>query len=115
MATKSPLPKVTESMKKLLDYAENIRQNHPEIWKKGGNIQGNDSYETLRKIVQRGHFSEDDAEFVQTWEAWKARHANHTQLEGMVASLKWLAVPDAGLREMKRVIDEAVKKSEKAA
>jgi hypothetical protein len=113
MAAESKLPKVTKQMKDLLAYAEDIRKNHPDIWKKGGNIQGNDSYETLKKAVERGHFTEDDADFVKTWEAWKARHANHTQLEGMVASLKWLAVPDAGLTEMRKVIDEAVKKQEK--
>ncbi len=111
--SKTKLPKVTEQMKKLLDYAEDIRTKHPEVWKKGGNIAGNDSYDTLKKIVKRGHFTEDDAEFVKTWEAWKARHANHTNIEGFVASLKWLAVPDVGLTEMKKTIDEAVKKSEK--
>ncbi len=111
MATTSArLPKVTQSLKKLLDYAEEIRQNHPKIWKKGGNIQGNDSYDTLKKIVHRGKFEEEDRDFVQTWNAWKARHLNHTNIEGMVASLKWLAVPEAGLREMKKVINEEIKK-----
>ncbi|MDR6194775.1 hypothetical protein [Siphonobacter sp. SORGH_AS_0500] len=104
------LPKVTQSMKKLLDYAEDIRQNHPQIWKKGGNTQGNDSYDTLKEIVNRGHFEEKDRAFVQTWNAWKARHQNHTNIAGMVASLKWLAVPEVGLREMKKVITEEVKK-----
>lgn len=109
MAT--PLPKVTESLKKLLDYAEDIRQHHPDVWKKGGNIQGNDSYNTLKKIVQRGHFEEGDAEFIKTWKAWKARHTNHTNIEGMIASLKWLAVPEVGLREMKKVIKTEIDKS----
>ncbi|MCY7349190.1 MAG: hypothetical protein LH606_00760 [Cytophagaceae bacterium] len=110
MATETRLPEVTQQMKSLLEYAEDIRRNHPEVWKKGGNIQGNESYETLKKIVQRGHFVEADEDFVKTWEAWKARHANHVNIEGMVASLKWLAVPDAGLNEMKELIDAEVKK-----
>ena len=107
MATETKLPEVTQQMKSLLDYAEDIRQNHPEVWKKGGNIQGNESYEELKKIVQRGHFTEADKDFIQTWEAWKARHGNHVNIEGMVASLKWLAVPDAGLKEMKEIVDAA--------
>ncbi len=110
MATKTVLPEVTQQLKDLLDYAEDIRQHHPEVWKKGGNIQGNDSYETLKRIVNRGHFTEKDEDFVQIWEAWKARHGNHVNIEGMVASLKWLAVPEVGLKEMKSVIEAEVKK-----
>lgn len=112
MATETKLPEVTEQMRDLLDYAEDLRKNHPDVWAKGGNIQGNDSYETLKKIVRRGHFTDADADFVQTWEAWKARHGNHKNIEGMVASLKWLAVPEVGWKEMKAVI-EAEKAKEK--
>lgn len=86
---------VPDGMKHLFKVAEHIRKNYPQIWKLGGNTQGNDSYRTLAKIVNRGYFITSDKEFIKVWQAWMARHFNHVRPAGLVASLKWLHVPEA--------------------
>lgn len=94
--------KVPAQMKKVYDFAETIRKQHPELWKKGGNIQGNESYAKLATIVKRGYFLASDAPFIQTWQAWMARHYYDFRIPGLVAQLKWLSIPEKGFAYMKK-------------
>ena len=36
-----------------VDYAEDLKKNWPQIWKKGGNIEGNNQYRRLLPIIKR--------------------------------------------------------------
>ena len=97
-----------------LDYAENIRLNYPQIWDKGGNIQGNDTYRVIRNIRQENRSAEEltanDQDIIKMREAWSARHFEDYRLNGVVAQIKWHMIGSRGLDHMKAVIDEAKKK-----
>jgi hypothetical protein len=102
----------SKQIKDLLLIAEKVRLKYPKIWAMGGNIQGNESYEILKKIVRRGYIKTTEEKYFieKVWEPWKARHFNHTRINGFIASLKWLDVPRVGLEEMLRVINLEIKK-----
>ncbi len=104
-------------------YAEDIRENWPEIWSAGGNDvegtehSGNDQYRRLQPIVERGGKPETDTEeqAIRRREAWAARHFANNRLAGIVALMKWFVVGEIGERGMKAVIEErkdALKKRE---
>jgi hypothetical protein len=89
-------------------YAEKLRTDYPEIWKKGGNIKGNEQYAALTPVVERGGKPETDAEeeAVRLREAWGARHKGNTRVPGVVAQVKWFVVGTLGERGMKDLLDE---------
>jgi len=97
---------------KVFVLAEMIRKQYPQIWNLGGNIRGNESYETLKRIMKRNRkFLETERNFIEkVWLPWKARHHNHTRIKGFVASLKWLAVPSVGWNKMRQVLEQEMKK-----
>lgn len=96
-----------------LSYAEDLKENWPEIWRKGGNIKGNDQFRKLSPIARRGGSVETRGEenAVRLREAWVARHYRDFQLAGVVAQIKWLAVGSRGISHMKQTINEAKKKA----
>lgn len=89
--------------------AEDLKENWPEIWRKGGNVKGNEQFRKLAPIAKRGGVpdSEAEANAIRLREAWVARHRGDFQLAGVVAQIKWLAVGDRGLAHMRKVIREA--------
>ena len=95
-----------------LAYALKLRDEHPDIWRKGGNILGNTQFNRLRKV--HGQMGEaktpTDEKAVRLREAWAARHLKDFRLAGVVAQIKWLVVGSRGISHMKQVIDEARKK-----
>lgn len=104
-------------------YAEDIRENWPEIWSAGGNDvegtehSGDDQYRRLHPVVKRGGKPETDTEVeaVKRREAWAARHFANNRLAGIVALMKWFVVGEIGERGMKAVMEErkdALKKRE---
>lgn len=99
-----------------LDYAENLRTNYPEIWRKGGNILGNTQYRRLKKVHrQMGEVkTPTDEKAVRLREAWAARHFKDYRLAGVIAQVKWLVIGSRGLSHMKRVINEAKKEFDDA-
>jgi len=89
--------------------AEDLQENFPEIWSKGGNVKGNEQFRKLAPIAKRGGVPDGEAEenAIRLREAWIARHRGDFQLAGVVAQIKWLAVGDRGLDHMRKVIREA--------
>ena len=96
-----------------LAYALKLKEEHPDIWRKGGNILGNTQFNRLRKVhSQMGEVkTPTDERAVRLREAWAARHFKDYRLAGVVAQIKWLVVGSRGISHMKQVIDEARKKS----
>lgn len=92
-----------------LDYAQDLKDNWPEIWSKGGNIRGNSQFKKLSPVAKRGGAVDTATEeaAVRLREAWVARHYEDHQLAGVVAQVKWLAVGSRGLDHMKSVLNEA--------
>lgn len=95
-----------------LDYAERLKKEHPDIWRKGGNVLGNTQFSRLKKV--HGQMGEaktpTDERAVRLREAWAARHLKDYRLAGVVAQIKWLVIGSRGLSHMKQTINEARKK-----
>tara|TARA_Y100000114_G_scaffold156423_1_gene183576 strand:- start:255 stop:1373 length:1119 start_codon:yes stop_codon:yes gene_type:complete len=94
-----------------LAYAENLKENHPDIWRRGGNILGNTQFNRLQKVMSQNGTPKTptDERAIRLREAWGARHKEDYRLAGVVAQVKWLVVGSRGISHMKRVINEAKK------
>lgn len=92
-----------------LDEAMDLKENWPEIWRRGGNIRGNDQFRRLTPVARRGGKVTTATEeyAVRLREAWVARHYEDFQLAGVIAQVKWLAIGSRGLDHMRSVINEA--------
>lgn len=97
-----------------LDYLERIKEEYPEIWDAGGNIEGDRSYRILADIREAETNSEDltdtQKEKIREREAWSARHAKDFRLAGVIAQLKWHMVGSRGLDHMREVIREEIQR-----
>lgn len=97
-----------------LGYALALRDGHPDVWGKGGNVLGNRQFARLLPVVRRGGKPETATEelAVRLREAWCARHAKAgtgATVAGAVAAVKWwsfLNRPD----QIRRVIADATSK-----
>lgn len=97
-----------------LGYALALRDGHPDVWGKGGNVLGNRQFARLLPVVRRGGKPETATEelAVRLREAWCARHAKAgtgATVAGAVAAVKWwsfLNRPD----QLRRVIADATSK-----
>ena len=94
----------------ILNYAKNIKKNHPEIWKKGGNIYGNQAFENLLRVSERGYWLDSEEWFYVKWRSFVARHKGDFRIAGVVAMLKWVDKVDKGWQYMKDLIEEEIKK-----
>ena len=110
------------------EYAEDLKINWPRIWKAGGNIEGNNQYRRLYPIATRSNqeaTTETEEMAIRKREAWIARHfedggqfddpelsPNLSNVAGIVAQIKWLAVGVLGERKMKAVLNELKAKLE---
>lgn len=85
-------------------------REYEEIWGAGGNVEGDNQYERLTPVVDRGGAPETDTEreAIHDREAWAARHAANFRLPGVVAQLKWYVVGSRGVDHQREVIDEAI-------
>ncbi len=97
-----------------LAYALALRDDHPDVWSKGGNVLGTRQFSRLLPVVRRGGTPETATEelAVRLREAWCARHAKAgtgATIAGAVAAVKWwsfLNRPD----QLRRVIADATSK-----
>ena len=103
-------------------YAQDLKENYPRIWKAGGNIEGNNQYRRLYPIATRSSKiakTETEEMAIRKREAWNARHfedgsqhsdpelsPNLSNVAGIVAQIKWLAVGSLGQKKMKAVLNE---------
>lgn len=97
-----------------LDYAEDIKENYPAIWSKGGNILGNQQFNLLKRIQENNGVpeTENQDEAIRLREAWAARHLKDFRLAGTVAQMKWLVIGEKGLQYMKDLINDEKEKYE---
>lgn len=116
MATEETISFRTSKWKRFdPDFAEMIRTEHPDIWKLGGNIRGNDQYRKLYPITKRNGVpnSQIEIDALKLREAWNARHYNDFRIAGVIAQIKWLAVGSRGEQYMKNLVkEEILKRSE---
>lgn len=91
------------------EFASEVEQNYPKVWKKGGNIRGDAAF----RLWGRARKS-DDAKAVTDWikerETWMARHKANKRIAGVVATMKWGGVNDMGEGDMKDLIREEIAK-----
>tara|TARA_B100000900_G_scaffold351231_1_gene318249 strand:- start:526 stop:2175 length:1650 start_codon:yes stop_codon:yes gene_type:complete len=105
------------------DFANNTKEQTPEIWKAGGNIRGNEAFELWEK-AREGSETPSVLEWIKEREAWAARHfedgkqfqddkePNLSNIAGVVAQMKWGVIGILGEQGMKDVILEMTKKLE---
>jgi HK97 family phage prohead protease len=93
-------------------FAEMIKNEHPDIWDAGGNIKGDDQYTILTRIAEQGGVAntEDQIAALELREAWVARHEGDFRLPGVIAQIKWLAIGSRGEGHMKDVVREEISK-----
>ncbi len=89
-----------------LGEAQRLKDEWPQIWKKGGNILGNTQYNRLKKVKETGVKTPTDEKAVRLREAWSARHYRDHRLAGVVAQVKWLTVGSRGVSHMRKVISD---------
>ena len=95
-------------------FADKLKDEYPEIWRKGGNVLGDTQYNRLSKVLdQNGKVeTETDERAVRLREAWAARHIEDFRLPGVVAQIKWFVIGSKGEQYMKDLINEEIKKME---
>jgi hypothetical protein len=96
----------------ILKYAQNIKKNHPEIWKKGGNIYGNQAFKNLERVSERGYWLDSEEWFYIKWQSFVARHKGDFRIAGVVAMLKWVDKVEKGWQYMKNLIEDEIKNIE---
>lgn len=104
---------LTNSQYKLfpLGFAEDLKENYPSIWSKGGNIQGNDTYRVLLNVRKSGgDLSANEEKIIKMREAWCARHYEDFRIAGVIAQVKWHMVGSKGVEYMKNLINEEKQK-----
>ena len=106
------------------DFAADLKQNHAEIWKLGGNIRGNEAFNLWTK-ARDGSQTEGVLNWIKEREAWSARHfqdgaqfkagdltPNKSNVAGIVAQIKWGVIGTLGAPVMKSTITELIEKFE---
>ena len=97
----------------ILAYAEKIKSEHPEIWKLGGNIFGNEAFENLKRVAKRGYWLDEERWMFIKWQSFVARHKQDFRIAGVVAMLKWVDKVDKGWAYMKELIEAEIQKKSK--
>tara|TARA_Y100000114_G_scaffold127375_1_gene123986 strand:+ start:2428 stop:5625 length:3198 start_codon:yes stop_codon:yes gene_type:complete len=112
------------------EYAEDLKENYPAIWRAGGNIEGNNQYRRLLPIARRrskAPTTDTEEMAIRKREAWSARHfedgmqfdkdeppsPNISSIAGIIAQIKWLTVGKLGQARMKEIIDIVKQKQTK--
>lgn len=87
-------------------YAEKLKEDHPDVWGLGGNIEGNNQFRRLVPVAKRGGKVETRTEemAVRKREAWAARHDKDFRIAGVIAQIKWLVIGEKGLSYMKNLV-----------
>ncbi len=110
------------------DFAKTIKEEHPDIWRAGGNIEGNRSYRLLTDHLNNDKETPTILAKIKERESWSARHfedgsqfkdpdtmPNLSNIGGVIAQMKWLTIGTLGERGMKDVVMEVIKKREDKA
>lgn len=99
--------------KNLVRYVSKLKSDHPEIWKLGGNIFGNEAFENLKRVSDRGYWLDSEKWMYIKWRSYVARHKQDFRIEGVVAMFKWVDKVEKGVPYMKQLVAEKIKSSAK--
>ena len=107
------------------EFAKTIKEEHPDIWRAGGNIEGNRSYRLLTDHLDNDKETPTILDKIKEREAWASRHFEDgsqfknpdtsptlSNIAGVVAQMKWLVIGTLGERTMKDVVMDVIKKRE---
>lgn len=90
------------------NYAMNIKENFPEIWNKGGNVLGNDSFNNWGKELSNfsnGVYNFSNYKWVKDREEWLSKHERDHLLSDIIAVMKFGGIVSKGESYMKELID----------
>jgi hypothetical protein len=96
--------------KMILNYAKKIKKNYPEVWDLGGNIFGNEAFENLKRVSERGYWLDSEEWMYIKWRSYVARHIHDFRIEGVIAMLKWVDKVEKGWPYMKNLIEAEIEK-----
>lgn len=102
----------SESQWELFDpkYAQQLKEEYPELWALGGGSKNDYVYEVLTSIYENGGVAHtpEQAEILELRESWIKRHFEDATPAGSIAQVKWLAVSFYGEQWQKKTINEQV-------
>lgn len=87
------------------DYVQELRNNYPEIWAKGGG-DATTAFEMWEK-ARSGDRSAETLDWIMEREGWVARHEGASNLAAVVAQMKWGSIGQLGVDGMKALVDKA--------
>lgn len=103
------------------DFIAGVKENDNDIYKAGGNIRGNESFNLWTK-ARAGEETDGVLSWIKEREAWAARHFNDgsqfksgdkaarpSNIGGVIAQMKWGVIGNLGEQRMKDVVLEAIK------
>jgi HK97 family phage major capsid protein len=106
------------------DFIAGVKENDNDIYKAGGNIRGNESFNLWTK-ARAGEETDGVLSWIKEREAWAARHfgdgsqfksgdkpARPSNIAGIIAQMKWGVIGNLGEQRMKDVVLEAIKYKE---
>ena len=96
--------------KMILNYAKKIKKNYPAVWDLGGNIFGNEAFENLKRVSERGYWLDSEEWMYIKWRSYVARHIHDFRIEGVIAMLKWVDRVEKGWPYMKNLIEAEIEK-----
>jgi hypothetical protein len=91
-----------------LRFALDLRKNYPSLWKRGGDLAGNDQFEALIPVQRRGGSIRNAQEeaAVRQREAWARDHFSGVEIDDVVAQIRWLVIGKLGIDRMKALVAE---------
>ena len=101
-------------------FAEMVQMEHPDVWRAGGNIRGNDAF-VLWGRAREGSDTDGVLDWIREREAWAARHFKDgahltsdepvlSNIGGVVAQMKWGVIGTLGESGMKDAIRTVIEK-----
>ena len=103
------------------DFIAGVKENDNDIYKAGGNIRGNESFNLWTK-ARAGEETAGVISWIKEREAWAARHfedgsqfksgdkaGRPSNIAGVIAQMKWGVIGTLGEQKMKDVVLEAIK------
>lgn len=110
-----------------IGFVEDIKKDHPEIWRSGGNKRGNDAFKLWKRYID-GDRSDTVIDWVKEREAWAARHFENgaqfideeesptlSNIGGVIAQLKWGVVGRLGMKRTRALIRDLIQKLQKGS
>lgn len=102
----------SESQWELFDpsYAEQLKENYPELWELGGGSKSDYIHDVLTSIYENNGIADtpEQVEVLELRESWIKRHFEDSTPAGSIAQVKWLAVSYYGEPWQKKTINEQV-------